>query len=64
MSLISWRKLQAGLSGQGDAAARQTVVQHTAINANETGTSFDTLIVNNLVVHKTFKQPVGTDKYK
>ncbi len=65
MSLLPWRKLQAGLSGNGDSYALQTASKHIAsgTGGGRAEGSFDSLTVNNLVVRKTNKIPVGTDKY-
>ena len=64
MSLIAWRKLQAGLSGKGDLKDILGAVQHIQVNATAPDLDFANLTTNNLVVKRTNKLPVGTDKYK
>ena len=55
----------AGLGAEADPKDMYAAIEHIGAVATESGTlSFaDDLTVNNLVVRKTAKMPVGTDKY-
>ncbi|KKN78433.1 hypothetical protein LCGC14_0349650 [marine sediment metagenome] len=65
MSLIAWRKLQAGFSGKGTQKDLLGAVQHIQNNTTVGITlDFDNLIVNNLTVRSSLKIPTGTDKYR
>lgn len=62
------RKFQGLLGDDVDNSQLGSFVQHVQTSTEGlvlTGTSLmDTLTVNHLVVKKTMKIPVGTDKYK
>ena len=63
MTYIIKRKLRGVLGDDVDTGEMGALIQHIQDNPVSSVLSQDTLIVNHLVVKKTFKQPVGTDKY-
>ncbi len=68
MTYVIKRKFQGLLGDDVDNSQLGSFVQHVQTSTEGlvlTGTSLmDTLTVNHLVVKKTMKIPVGTDKYK
>lgn len=64
MTYIIKRKFQGALGDDTDNQDMANLVQHIQSNPVSQVLSYDTLIVNHLVVKKTVKIPVGTDKYK
>ncbi|KKL84466.1 hypothetical protein LCGC14_1964460 [marine sediment metagenome] len=63
MTYIIKRKLQGVLGDDVDTNEMAALIQHTQDSAVEYIVNQDSLTVNNLVVKKTNKIPVGTDKY-
>ncbi len=63
MTYIIKRKLQGVLGDDVDTNEMSALLQHTQDSAVEYIVNQDSLTVNNLVVKKTNKIPVGTDKY-
>ena len=63
MTYIIKRKLQGVLGDDVDTNEMAALIQHTQDSAVEYIINQDSLTVNNLVVKKTNKIPVGTDKY-
>ena len=68
MTYVIKRKFQGLLGDEVDNSQMATFVQQVQTNVGETTggviSDLDTLIVNHLVVKKTMRIPVGTDKYK
>ena len=68
MTYVIKRKFQGLLGDDVDNSQLSSFIQHTQTSTEGlvlSGTSLmDTLTVNHLVVRKTMKIPVGTDKYK
>ena len=58
------RKLRGALGDDADNQDMASLIQHIQTNPVASVQSQDTLIVNHLIVRKTLKIPVGTDKYK
>ena len=58
------RKLQAAIGSGGDPDVNALAAIFGTPVSETSESFFDNLTVNNLVVKNTFKQPVGTDKYK
>jgi hypothetical protein len=67
MPLIPWRKLQAGIHGEGTTQEIATALDHVQNGGTGATTSngdFDTLIVKRLTVTTRCKIPCGTDMYE
>ena len=68
MTYVIKRKLRGLLGDEVDNSQLSTFIQHTQTSTGGlvlSGTSLmDSLTVNHLIVVKTLKKPVGTDKYK
>ena len=68
MSYVIKRKFRGLLGDEVDNSQMATFVQHVQISTEGLVTSvpslMDTLTVNHLVVKKTMRVPIGTDKYK
>ena len=64
MTYIIKRKLRATLGDDVDSSDMASLVQHIQTSTTGQILDQDTLTVNHLVVRKTMKIPVGTDKYK
>ena len=64
MTYIVKRKLQGALGDNADNEDMASLIQHIQSNPPGLTSSQDTLILNHLVVRKTMKIPIGTDKYK
>lgn len=64
MTYIIKRKFQGALGDNVDNAEMASLIQHIQTSTTGLVLNYDELTVNHLVVRKTFKQPVGTDKYK
>ena len=63
MNLIAWRKLQAGIRGQGEKSVEDTLAHLWDNPTSFDVTSLDKLTVNDLTVKKFLKAPLGTDRY-
>ncbi len=63
MTYIVKRKFRGALGDDVDNAEMASLLQHIQSTAPTLPLSFDDLTVNNLVVKKTNKIPVGTNKY-
>ena len=61
---MPWRKLQAGLSGKGEAKDLMAAVQHIQDNTISLPSVADDGTFNNLTAIRTFRSPFGTDKYR
>ena len=64
MTYIVKRKFQGALGDDVDNAEMASLVQHIQESTGGLVLNYDELTVNHLIVRKTMKIPVGTDKYK
>ena len=64
MTYIIKRKFQGALGDDVDSSDMASLVQHIQTSTTGLVLNSDELTVNHLIVLKTSKQPVGTDKYK
>ena len=68
MSYVIKRKFQGLLGDEADSTQLNSFIQHIQTSSEGIVTTLpglmDTLTVNHLIVKKTMKIPVGTDKYK
>ena len=64
MTYIVKRKFQGALGDDTNNSDMANLLQHIQSNPPLSVVSQDTLILNHLIVKKTLKIPVGTDKYR
>lgn len=64
MTYIIKRKFRGALGDDVDNAGMTTLIQHIQGTTAGQVLDQDSLTVNHLIVRKTMKIPVGTDKYK
>ena len=63
MTYIIKRKFQGALGDDVDSSEMAALVQHIQTSTSGLVLDYDSLTVNHLVVKKTMRIPVGTDKY-
>ncbi len=64
MTYIVKRKFQGALGDDVDGSEMAALMQHIQTSTGGLVLNYDELTVNHLIVRKTNKIPIGTDKYK
>ncbi len=64
MTYIIKRKFQGALGDNVDSAGMSSLIQHIQTSTGGLVLDYDTLTVNHIIVERTTRISVGTDKYK